>query len=752
MPAPSGAPVVCTPPPGVLARTENAYKPVISLLLDAPLSTLRHDSALPPTYLVQTMKRTKVFVRRHVPLIPALLVALVALQCIEAPLDPMAPGWRTQLSIPLADVTSYLADAVSDSGTIQQDTFGGLYFEDTQSGDPVKLDTLKVSPQPSADQVSIGVVQISALPATSGGVNASDFGLSGNYPAIPFPAQNIPLPSIAVGDTTFFAWAAVQSGSLTMSVTNAMPMPITFSGPIVLKNNVPGIDTTVIASFTFGTIASGATSSQNASLAGKFARGLLKTDPVSVTLSARSGPFSFAGAGIQFSFGSTALTVDSASAQIPPQQVVSINDSVIVVDDSVSVSNARFRRGTFSTRIVNNLDVQVGVRLKFANFQSLISGDTLNILRTVLPRSVAVFPFSLDTIQLINPTADLVGTRVRFSVGIETITSGGAKSTITKNDFVRAEFTPQNSFVLQNITGRIKPTSLAFLSGAPGVNLGDASDAFSVDSIKFDDVRIEVQLGMTGGYPVQYDLTLEARNRKTSTVASLVLPPPQGQATRVFDPSGGMTSILLGNAQGLSSFLSNFFPNFPDTFVVRGSMVINPDFASATIHDTSKLYQAVKIYFPLKIGLSNAKIEDGISLEDSEFPTDFTKDVEQASLRFSVTNRIPAQVAFRLWLVGSATPGAQRTTLLTIPTDGSSRTVSAAAVDASGNATTPASSHFNLGLNSSEVALFNKADSMYYRIELQTSGSGTQAVRFRTSDYIRLRMSGNIVYIVNNPN
>jgi hypothetical protein len=78
--------------------------------------------------------------------------------------------------------------------------------------------------------------------------------------------------------------------------------------------------------------------------------------------------------------------------------------------------------------------------------------------------------------------------------------------------------------------------------------------------------------------------------------------------------------------------------------------------------------------------------------------------------------------------------------------------VSAAPVDGSGNSTAEATSLFNLGLSASEVDLFNKADTMYYRIELETSGAGAQAVRFRTSDYIRLRMSGNLVYIVNNPN
>ncbi|MEK6651087.1 MAG: hypothetical protein AABY75_08920 [Bacteroidota bacterium] len=704
------------------------------------------------------MKRTAAAVPRSLPLLPALLAALVALQCIEPPLSPVAPFWQTQLSIPLADITRTLADAFKDTSTVKRDLAGGFYFEDTQAGQPVRLDTLKVSPQPAAEQVSVGRVEISALPTTTAGVAATDLGLpAGTWPGAPFPAfsgATTTLPAIAVGDTTLFEFAAVDTGSLTLSITNTLPMAITFNGAVVLQNNLPGIDTTVIASFPFATIPSGASVSHPASLAGKLVWGRLRTAPVSVTIASKAGPFDInSSTGVQLSFGSSPLRVDSARAVVPPQQVVSINDSVIVVDDSVSVTDARFRRGTFSTRIVNNLDVQVGVRLKFGNFRSTITGDTMSILRIVLPRSVAVFPFSLDTIQLVNPTPDPIGTRVRFSVGIETITSAGQKSTITANDFVRAEFTPQNSFVLQSITGRIKPLTVAFASGASGVDMGEAADKFS-GNFTFDSVRIAVRLGLTGGYPVRYSLALEARNRKTNTVATLRLPPPAGQTDTVFYPAGGaMTTIALGNSQGLNTFLSNFFPNFPDTFIVRGSVVINPAFDPATISDTSKLYQAVNMYFPLKIGLANGKIEDKISLGgESKFPTEFARDIKQASLRFSVTNKIPAQLAFRLRLLGRLTPGSPRDTLLRIPVDGSSRTIAAATVDANGNAVAPSASSFEIGLTTQQVDLFNKADTMYVRLDLQTSGAGTQAVRFRTSDFIRLRMSGNLVYIVNQPN
>jgi len=69
-------------------------------------------------------------------------------------------------------------------------------------------------------------------------------------------------------------------------------------------------------------------------------------------------------------------------------------------------------------------------------------------------------------------------------------------------------------------------------------------------------------------------------------------------------------------------------------------------------------------------------------------------------------------------------------------------------VDAGGNVTGPAESAFRFTLTPPDVDQFNKADTMIIRLQVQTSNAGTQPVRYQASDYIRLRMSGNLVYIL----
>ncbi|MCU0452597.1 MAG: hypothetical protein MUE68_02990 [Bacteroidetes bacterium] len=696
--------------------------------------------------------------RKRIAAFIPLIAALLALQCIEAPLEPIAPTWETQISIPLADIKPTLGEALSDAPNVQTDASGGYTFEDTQGGQPVHLVALDVDAQPAAEQVSVGRIEISGFPSQSAEVKATSLNLAeGNWPAPPlppFPGASTTLPSLSLGDTSFFAYAVIDTGSLTMSITNTLPMSVTFANDIVLKNNVPGIDTNDVANFPFGTLASGQSKSISAPLNGKVVWGLQRLAPVGVTIAGRAGPFTITStSGLQFGFSSTNLRVESARALVPPQQVVAINDTVIVIDDTVSVRDARFKQGSFKTRIVNNLDLQVGVRLQIDNFQGVSSMQPLSILRTIYPKSVFDTTFNLPDLRLSNPTPDTMGTRVKFSVGIETITSAAQKATIASSDFVRAEFNPESKFVLESIEGRIKPTTFAFNSGASGVNIGEAAEKFS-GQFTFDSVRINIGLGMTGGYKVRYSLRLEARNRKYNKQASIVLPPPVGMADTIFVPSpGALVTIPLGDPATLNGFLSNFFPNFPDTFIVRGTVTVNPDFALATIADTAKLYQAVHVQFPLRLALAGGKIEDKIGLgEEANFPTEFAQDIKQASLRFSVGNRIPAQLGFQLRLFRRLTPTSPVDTVLMIPTDGLVRSIAAATVDASGNATGETPSHFDISLTTAQVQQFNQADSMLFRFFLQTSGSGTQVVRFRTSDYVRVRLSGDMTYIVNRQN
>ncbi|OGU63396.1 MAG: hypothetical protein A3H45_14750 [Ignavibacteria bacterium RIFCSPLOWO2_02_FULL_55_14] len=696
------------------------------------------------------------FFRRHAAAIVAFSLAGTALQCIEMPLDPVAPTYGAPLFLTLVDITRTLEDMMSkDTSTVRRDNSGGYYFQDVQTGQPTGVEAIKVQPAPSVAQVALDTFQVAAVPSTQFGFGGSSFGLDSWPPPplppdTPFPGANATVPGEAINFSSFFEFLAIQRGTLTLNVTNTLPVTVKFERPILLKNDTPS-DTTTIAVFSLDSLIEGESKSVTSDLVGKFVYGTLKTDSLSLGFSPRSGPFTVDPTdSLVFTFTSTPITVDSARAVIPGQPIASIDDTVIVIDTTVSLANASFSSGEFIARMVNNLDINVGIRLQFDNFRSTIPPrNVLTINRVLLPRETYDFPVLLDTLNIVNPTPDAVGTNMKFSVGIETINSGGQLSTVSSSDYVRAEFLPAGEFALKSVTGRIDPMTLPILSGASGADIGEAADKFS-GGFTFDSVRIAVKLALTGGFQTDYNLVLEARNSKTGAVDSITLPPPIGGIQTTFDPSAGPAVIELGNSQGLNTFLQRFVPNFPDTFIVRGSVTINPLNGEGSIYDTTKLYQDVTVYFPLKFGLANGRMEELTPLNPhGTFPKKFVSDVRESALQFKITNHMPVGLKFRARLVGYDSLAGRRDTLLFIPSNGLTQDIDPAPVDGGGAVTAPVPGNFTITLSAQEVEKFNMSDSIFIRIDMQSTGNGVQAVRFRASDYVRVIMGGGLVYIVN---
>ena len=674
------------------------------------------------------------------------LLSVIALQCIEMPLEPIMPTSDIQMSIPLVDVTRSVEDMFTKDTSKVKRVGGGYEYVDNQVAAPAGLDSIKVSPQPSVNQVTVGKVSVGSMPTQTVSATVAQLGItSGDVPGPPapdFPAGSATFPSAPLDLSAQFDYVYTSSGSLSLSVTNTLPVDISFPQAIVLKNNqtTAPVDTSVIASFSFGTITTGATATSTSSLNGKLLRGKLKTNPVTFNTAARTGPFTInATDGISFGFSSTTLVADSAAAVIPSQQVVSINDSIITIDPTAVLQQATFSKGQFSFSITNNLGITVGALLKFSNFVSTKpSLDTLIINQTLGPKSTFTQTVRLDTVQIVNGTPVGPGTTMKFSVGIRTVTSGGAKATFSSTDFVRATFTPQNTFVVKSVTGIINPLTVPINAAVSVAGLGEADKKFK-GSLVYDSVEIKLKFGISSGFPIAHDLTLYAI-KKSAPTRTLAI--PKGT---IFPGLNTPGIITLNNSTGLSAFLGQITPNLPDSFVVRGSVVIDSARVSGTISDTTKIYPSLSMRIPLKIGLVGGSYTDVFAVQ-SAVDTAFVKEVKRGTLNFELTNRMPLAVSFRGAFLGKNPVTGLRDTLLRVPTDGLPRTILGATVDASGYAIDPpVVSRFAISLVGTDAEKFAKADSFYVRMDIATSG-GSNAVRIQSIDNIRVRASGNIVY------
>jgi hypothetical protein len=205
---------------------------------------------------------------------------------------------------------------------------------------------------------------------------------------------------------------------------------------------------------------------------------------------------------------------------------------------------------------------------------------------------------------------------------------------------------------------------------------------------------------------------------------------------------------------GLNTFLSRFFPNLPDSFIVRGNATMNPYdvFPTAegiqTIYDTTKVYTSIDLSFPLKLGIAGGEVSETNDLTDNNNSgKDEVKSVKTGTMYFEVVNGLPLQLILQSALLGKSIAG-KRDTLLRIPTDGP-RTIAAAPVDQGGSVTGTKKSAFFITLRSSDIDAYNNADAIWFKLQIETTGGGTVPVKVRSTDSVSVRASATMVYTVN---
>ncbi|MBI2620014.1 MAG: hypothetical protein HYW57_08025 [Ignavibacteriales bacterium] len=691
-----------------------------------------------------------------------LLVAMVAFQCLELPPSPVAPTFDVQGSIPLLDRRFTVADFEGKDEFLSTGPDGGLEYTSSQIFDPIGLGPITVQPKASSQQVELGLFDVEqpSIPTLSFTWDQ----ITGGAPRptdSPLPATSFTIPGTAIGPLSGFEYIEFEGGTISLRIQNTLPVPITLPDPILLKNDKISapVDTNLAASFTFsGQIAAdGGEQTQSANLANVTLQSLLRLPAVSLSTPGSGGqPVTVNPSdGVVIEVTIANAQVRAARATIPSQSVFSFADSTFVVDDSVTISSAFFTSGLFSIVIENNINVEIAVFVRFSELQDRVTSMPFEInpqFTGIETRSIGI---DMSTLKL-QSLVDSIGTRATFTVGVSTISNQDSTREVRSTDYVRVSIAPGPPVFVKAVTGRIKPTLISVQTGASGFSLGEAAEKFEGE-FTFDSLEIALDFSSSSGFPTDYDVWFVARNRKPGSqkIDSLRIPPPVGSVQKRFFPANNQkTSIVLDNTSGLNTFLSKFFPNLPDTFIVRGTMTVNPpDVYSGpegnqTIYDTSQVNSSVDITFPVKIGIKNAFVRDSVAINvKDQFPKGMAESSRSGTLFFDIDNGLPLALSFRAFLVG--TPAGFRDTLLLIPTDGP-RIIAPADVDASGNVTSSTISRFSISLVGDDLAKFEASDGMLVQLDVETTNGGS-VVRVRNTDFVKLRASANLVYTVNKP-
>ncbi len=464
-----------------------------------------------------------------------LMLFIVSFSCIESPLEPVAPTMDTQLSgVPVIDITRYFRDFASKDTVFKFNAIDSTYsYVTTGYTTPIRIDTIKVQPDSSKLQVALGLFEIASLPPTTKSYTLSQLGLSETvYPGgpPPFPSWNVTVPSDSFDFSSQLDYAHIYSGSLTLQITNNLPLRIYFNKPITLRNNQlqPFVDTSIVAEFPFtATIDSFQTVSRTVTLSNIFLRGHLKVDTVQFATEERSTPFSLKNThGISLQFTSQQLKSDSALAIIPGQPVNSLENAIFTVDDTTAIKEALFKSGSIIITLINSSQVSAQIHV---SINELINTDTQSPYTydtTLTGGDSRIIPVFMDRMRVSAPGLGY-GTHAHYSVRIVIINSNGVKKLITQNDLVHAELHPDQPLVIKYAQGRIKPMPLDINSGfKSNFDLGDIGNRLKADFF-FKNIKLNLRLPMTsGGVPVEYqNLILTAqKDYPTKSPYSITIP------------------------------------------------------------------------------------------------------------------------------------------------------------------------------------------------------------------------------------
>jgi hypothetical protein len=669
--------------------------------------------------------------------------ALSAFQCLEQPLEPVAPSWDLPLTLPLANRTHSLSEIVSRDTSMLRAGAGGIveYRAHMQAPATPIGDLLSFRPPDTTAVIRLGTFAVATPPMTMPLV------VPWLPPGatVPVPDTTTVLPALPV-DVPTFETVTFATGTITLTMTNHLPVEVDVPGTVTLTDN----DGRTLARFTFppGLVPPNGTASATDDLAGKTTghelvmNGLLLHTPGSTT------PVVIPpGDHLTLTLATSGTRARRASlAQIPPQRLADNDSADLALDDSTLVEEARFSSGRLHVDVTSHIALPLVFRFRIDDLYRTSGGR-----QVVYEDSIALQAGASGGTEI-----RLTGCTLRSSDGsllrsLRTVTTvalqQGQSVTIADTDRVEVRLTTPEAPVIDSAVGVVRPTWLD-VNVPVAVDFGELPTRFA-GQINIPAASLGLSTAVSFGFPMDLYVVIGARTA-ANTWTYLSVP---GTQKRIQPGAGSVTF----DTSEVGGFLSAFSGELPDTLYLLGQVLVNPPEAylptlagAGSFGRHSAFQGAITLDVPLMLGISDGTYRDTLAIGDTtgDGAGDFRVDrdrlhnVQSGRIYVDIDNGLPMAMTMQLQLLnGAAAP------LLTLPRAGEQIGVPAAQVDAQGNVTVPAFRRSTIVLNTSDVRQFDPASALAYALFFATPPGG--AARFRVSDYVHVRVWSTLSYRVN---
>lgn len=665
----------------------------------------------------------------------ALALAAGAFQCIDKPMDPVMPRWDVDLSAPVADKSYSLAEIAEKEPDLLQAMPGStqLMLKTSVEAQPTFVgDRIVLDPISSSFTSLVGAFTIKSQPFT----------LPINIPGLPAGQTTVILPvsptdvAPVSAEVPCVESAQLQSGTATLRIQNRMPVAMSIESPIAVVNEAGG----TIGQFDFGTtpIAAGGERSVNADLAGVVVKHRVCLQHVRV-----SSPGS----------GMSVVTIPDPMlvATITAENLVAVSANVSNIDPQHTqvtrtvplntqtlVKDVWINRGTLNFHFVSTVGLPSTLHLRVAELLTQ-SGQPYERVISLGARDSQDVSVDLAHFRLHDPASGYVRS-LTADVTADMAGSAGNYVTISSTDCFSASV-GSSSVIADSAIAVLRPTVIV-IDQRIGLNLGDITKKFK-GSLNIPGANMRFTPHTSMNVPLELNLRLESKDKGGNTVA-LQVPVTKGNM--------GLSAIDFDPGD-VGNFLTQVSGNIPDSLRVIGTVILNPDYdttMSANIGRNSAFAGVVDLSVPMSLRIADGCFRDTLVMGDTTgdgradhlLDPETMKSVNSGRMHVEIDNGLPMGVKVKLVLLDKA-----REPLLTVPQSEGDSVVISAGVVANGDVQASTHSSRLIELKGTEVTQFNNA--VYVRMSVGVATPGTEAVNFRTTDKVRVRVWSEFSYRVN---
>ena len=589
-----------------------------------------------------------------------------------------------------------------------------------------KVGALKLDDFTGGGSISLDEISAGFPPALRAALVALDGG-TGIFPAIP----SLPGDSITIGSFGNFAQVEFGSGTVTVTITNNLPVEISLV--VALKN---ASDNSQIGSnLSFDNIPAGGTANSQIDLTGETVTSSLIAELVSIS-SPGSAPNTVPvnmSDEITISVATSNLTVVRGQAFLPEQLFLSIADTIqFNLDNEVEI--------TFIELITANIDYTMTSHLA-ENIEVVITLPTslsgTDTTRFVIPLGASgtrsgllsldntINDFSTDPVQPYNS--------IPFEYGLSVKPSGGGMVNFDLTDSVVLAYTISD-IDFSYVEGYFGQHSFDVDEDSIDLGLGELEDNIS-GTFTLTNPIIDINFSNSIGVPVSFDLSLigsnsagETQGLNTSTM-NIAYP-----ADRDNSPDTSTISFNKDNTD-----IVELIEMRPGEINYSGGATVNPSGKQGWdnfVTGESSVIAGLEIEIPLEFRANNLALQDTIENplkpEDSEEDEDFSiSDIEFATLHLFVNNGFPLEIGFKIQLYDSV--AGQVLATLDVPV-----LFPAAPVDGNGVVTGPTEDTTSIVITGEFLEYLEIADELIVRGSLNTYNSG--AVKILTTYTIDFKL------------